>query len=71
MLVFLEDAVHLELLSSDSVVGVLLLREESENVPVLDLGEVRGGHVRSTGWEESTSPVSLKCACVHMVQWCN
>ena len=82
MLVFLKNAVHLELLSPDSVVGVLLLREESEHVLVLLLlvGEVRGGgHVLSTGWEESTSPVSLmcacvhvcKCACVHMVQWCN
>ena len=35
VLVFLEDAVHLELLSPDSVVGVLLLREESEHVLVL------------------------------------
>jgi len=34
VLVFLEDVVHLELLSLDSVVGVLLLREELEHVLV-------------------------------------
>ena len=44
VLVFLKDVVHLELLSPDSVVGVLLLREESEHVLVLlSVGGGEGG----------------------------
>ena len=67
MLVFLKDAVHLELLSPDSVVGVLLLTEESEHVLVLlSVGGGEGGSctLHGLGGVHISCVVEV-CMCAH------
>ena len=68
--------VHLELLSTDSVVRVLLLRKESEHVLVLlSVGGGEGGGactVHRLGGVHISCVVDVcMCACVHVCTWCN